>query len=88
METISSELRLRRALLSRLPAAATTITQLKEGTEVLVFREDAKQIRRTGPYKIVKTENKQVFIIRNGKVVQHSISQGKPFLGDELIESL
>ena len=44
-ETILSGLRLRRALLSSILAAAMTITQLKEGNEVLVFLEDAKPIR-------------------------------------------
>ena len=79
METITSELRLSKALLAALPAATKQV--FKPGQEVLVFREK-ERVRWTGPYKITKIHGKQAFIDRDGTEVQHSISQLKPYIRD------
>lgn len=89
METITSELRLRQALLSRLPNASKQ--DLEIGQEVLVFREDEKPIKWTGPFKITRIEDKQVFVDKAGQQVQHSVAQVKPYVKDtqhELVEAL
>ena len=70
METITSELRLSKALLTALPAATKQV--FKAGQEVLVFREK-ERVRWTGPYKITKIHGKQAFIDRDGTEVQHTI---------------
>ena len=36
----------------------------------------------TGPFKIIRLQDKQVFIDRNGTEVQHSVSQVKPYVRD------
>lgn len=89
METISNELRLRTALLSRLPNAATF--DLEVGQAVFVYREGHQPYKWTGPYKVTKIEDRQVFIDRDGQEVQHSRSQVKPYLvdpPDEIVEAL
>lgn len=86
MESITSELRLRRALSARLPAASTT--NLKIEQEVLVYREAFQPIKWTGTHKIVIIDDKQVLIDRNGETIQHSIVQVKPFHHDKLMKNL
>ena len=59
MEQITSELRIKRALLSRIPSAA--IAPLAVGQKVLVYREDKKKkspVRWTGPFKIIRIVGK------------------------------
>jgi Reverse transcriptase (RNA-dependent DNA polymerase) len=77
METITSEIRLRKALKSNIPAATNQNYDI--GQKVLVYRERDNPPWQ-GPYNVTKIENKQIFIDRNGKEVQHSVSQVKPFI--------
>jgi len=89
MESITAELRLRKALNSNLSAAASKV--YKAGDEVLVFREDEKPVKWTGPFKVLRVDDKQIFIDRKGSEVQHSVSQVKPFYrdsGEEYVETL
>lgn len=80
MEAITSELRLRTALLSKLPSASKY--NLREGKQVLVYREKEKPYKWTGPYKIVRIDDKQVFIDRNGEEIQHSRAYVKPYIDE------
>lgn len=78
-KSITSDLRLWRALSARLTAASTT--NLKIGQEVFVYREESQPLKWTGPHKIVKIDDKQVLIDQNGETVQHSIVHVKHFTG-------
>lgn len=78
METIASELRLCTALLSKLPIISNHNLQIEQ--KVLVFREKEKPCKWTGPYKVIRLCDKQVFIDGNGEEVQHSIAQVKPYV--------
>lgn len=71
MEQITAELRIRKALLSRVPRSADIV--FSKGQLVRVFREsDSKYV---GPYPIIRIEEKQVFLLINDKEVQFSIHQ-------------
>jgi hypothetical protein len=85
METITSELRVRRALSAIIPTASTE--PYSAGQKVLVYR-DNESPHWQGPYSIIRIENKQVYIDRNGKEVQHSISQIKPYIDSINDESM
>jgi hypothetical protein len=88
METITSELRVRRALSANIPTASTK--SYSAGQKVLVYRE-TESPHWQGPYNIIRIENKQVYIDRNGREVQHSISQIKPYvdsINDESMNTL
>jgi hypothetical protein len=75
MKTVTSELRVHRALSANIPTPSTK--SYSAGQKALVYRENYSP-HWQGPYKIIRIENKQVYIDRNGKEVQHSISQIKP----------
>ena len=79
METITAELCIQQALLKNLPPASKLV--LQSGQKVLVYREKENP-HWTGPFKIVRLLDKQVFIDRNGTEVQHSVSQIKPYVRD------
>ena len=88
MERIISEIRLRHALNTNIPPASKQ--DYKVGQKVLVYREKENPPWQ-GPYTVTKIENKQIFIDRNGKEVQHSISQIKHFVdnsSEAIIETL
>jgi hypothetical protein len=85
METIISELRVRRALSANIPTASTK--SYSAGQKVLVYG-DNESPHWQGPYKIIRIENKQVYFDLNGKEVQHSISQIKPYIDSVNDESL
>ena len=77
MATISAALRLQKALLANIPAACAQ--SYKIGQKVMIFRE-GQHPPWTGPYHVTNVTNKQNFIDRDGKEVQHSISQVKPYI--------
>ncbi|MEM1283154.1 MAG: reverse transcriptase domain-containing protein [Chlamydiota bacterium] len=71
MSTVTSELRIRKAMLSKVPRNADLV--LNPGDMVRVFREtDRKYL---GPYPVIRVDGKQVFILINDKEIQHSIHQ-------------
>lgn len=78
MKTISAELRLRRALLANLPAVRKR--NLEPAQQSLVFREDQSPVKWTGPNKLFRISDKQVYINSNGTEVQHSIYKVKSYL--------
>lgn len=86
METIPAEIRLRRALLSNLPAASSI--PLYSDQEDLVYRGDEKPFKWAGPFHITRLEDKQVYNDRNGKEVQQSITQVKPFHRDVFLKNI
>ncbi|MEM6805931.1 MAG: reverse transcriptase domain-containing protein, partial [Bacteroidota bacterium] len=91
MSTITSELRIRKAMLSKVPRNANLT--LKPGEKVRVFRETDKKY--LGPYPVVRVDGKQVFVLVKDKEVQHSIHQVLPaseydkiLNGDKVIDEL
>ena len=79
METITAELRIQQALRKNLPPASKVV--LQPGQELLVYREKQNP-NWTGPFKIIRLLDKQVFIDRHGTEVQHSVSQVRPYVRD------
>lgn len=69
--TISSELRIRKSLMSRVPQNIDLI--LHPGDEVRVFRESDKMYM--GPYPVIRVDGKQVFVIDDNKEKQFSLHQ-------------
>ncbi len=91
METITAALRIRRALLSKVPRNADL--KLSIGDKVKIFRESGKKY--IGPFPITRIDGKQIFVLDRDKEVQYSIHQlvlakeyDKILNGDETIESL
>ena len=74
METVVSELRVRQAMLSKIPRCVDTI--LKPGDLVRVYRETDKKY--VGPYPVIRVDGKQVYLFINGKEVQHGVHQILP----------
>lgn len=74
MATITAELRVRKALMSKIPTAASYV--INPGEQVWVYRETDK--RYIGPHPVIRVEDKQVFILVGNKEVQHSIHQVIP----------
>lgn len=72
--TITAELRIRKALMSRVPR--TTDLVLHPGDQVRVFRETDKKY--TGPYPVIRVDGKQVFVIDKDKEKQFSLHQCIP----------
>ena len=101
MATVVSELRVRQALLSRTPAAATRTIQ--PGDYVRIFREGDRKF--LGPHEVIKVEGKEIYINNNGRLVHHNLSQVipvqssydselttlhhqlKPFIGSKYLDS-
>lgn len=77
METITAELRLRKALLLRILKASST--ELTSGQKLLIYREYATP-HCIGPMKSKRIEEEQIYLDMNGRGVQHSITQVKPYL--------
>ena len=74
METVVSELRVRQAMLSKIPRCVDTI--LKPGDLVRVYIETDKKY--VGPYPVIRVDGKQVYLIINDKEVQHGVHQILP----------
>lgn len=71
MSTITSELRIRRALASKVPRKADLI--VKTNDLVRVYRETDR--RYIGPFPVVEVENKQIFVLQGNRRVQYSLHQ-------------
>eukprot|EP00171_Calliarthron_tuberculosum_P022791 IDg22791t1 len=71
MATITAELRVRKALMSKVPRNADLI--LHPGDQVRVYRETDKKY--VGPYPILRVDDKQVFLLIKDKEVQFSLHQ-------------
>lgn len=71
MATITAEIRIKRALLSRVPR--NTDLNLNLGDQVRVYREtDRKYI---GPFPVIRTDGKQVFVLQNNTEKTYSLHQ-------------
>lgn len=74
MSTITAELRIRQALLSRVPRNADTI--IEPGQKVKVYREtDRKYI---GPFPVSRVDGKQIFVLQNEVEKKYSLHQVLP----------
>lgn len=71
MATITSQLRIIRALLSKVPRKADTAFQ--EGDQVWIFRETDKV--SSGTFPILRVYGKQLFILDGKREVQFSTRQ-------------
>jgi len=71
MNTITAELRIRKALLSKVPPSADYI--LNVGSKVRVVRESDRVIK--GPFTITRVDGKQIFVDYDGTEKQFSITQ-------------
>ena len=81
MATITSEPRVMRALKSKLPPA--TQYDIQAGDHVLVYQEGTGGYGRrvgqyVGPFRVEKITGKQVFVRRNNRVSQYSITHVIP----------
>lgn len=74
MERITAELRVRQALISRVPPAAQYV--IAQGDLVRVYREGDK--RFLGPFPVLRVAEKEVFVNQNGRLVHYNISQVVP----------
>lgn len=74
METITAETRIRKALSSRVPRNADLI--ISPGDSVRVFRETDR--RYIGPFKVIRVDDKQVYVLDGNREVQYNITQILP----------
>lgn len=90
METYVAEERIKLAIRKNIPASA--LYNFTAGDLVLIYRELGKNTANwTGPYKILRVEDKNIFIDRQGEEVKHSVHQAKPFIKagtDEILYNL
>ncbi len=74
MATITSELRIRKAIMSKLPRNCDLI--VRPGDQVRVCRETDKKY--VGPCPVLRVDGKQLFFLTGNKEVQHSLHQILP----------
>lgn len=74
MATTTAELRLKKALLYKVPRNAELTVET--GDMVRIYRETDK--RDIGPFPVIRIDDKQVFVIQNDREVQHSFHQVLP----------
>lgn len=74
METIVSQLRIRRAILAKVPRCSDFV--LEPGDMVRVFRESDKSYIQ--PYPVLRVDGKQVYILDGRREVQFSLHQVIP----------
>lgn len=71
MSTITAELRIRRALMSKAPRNVDIV--IEPGDKVRVFREtDRKYI---GPFPVIRVDKKQIFVLQKDVEKQYSLHQ-------------
>jgi len=74
MATITAELRLKKALLSKVPRNADLTVET--GDMVRIYRETDKKY--IGPFPVIRMDGKQVYVIQNDREVQYSLHQILP----------
>lgn len=79
MAAIMAQCRVNQALRSQVPAAA--MSDIVMGSEVLVFRESPKQW--IGPYRVIDTSDKLIFVEVDGSIKQFSVDKVKLYKRSE-----
>lgn len=74
MATIVAELRIKQALLSRPPAAASVIHQ--PGDMVRIYREGDR--RMIGPFRVIRIQEKEIYVDQDGRLAHYNITQAIP----------
>lgn len=74
MHSITAKLKIQKALRSKIPPASTY--QVNVGDDVYVYKEKDKKWR--GPFQVIRIFDKQVFVNRDGKEAQYSITHVLP----------